>query len=295
MAAIVIVHGAVLALGEPLINTESWQHDISRMSLGAIRAVLSFLYDITATSYDLSLLPTTVTFIWVLCIKSLSRFVHAATQVGDAVSVTVFKSEIDVFRLALQQYSERHPVAARCLKLCDDGLKAQDMMGGLTDVRLFDCAPEDLIAPEWRPGGIPSISSSNTLNTPSASVETGSTSGWSGPTPRSSTGARTSLTGPDANTASKNASPDIKFDSQGMDVVTDLNMRFDTGAVAEGSAAALEGSASALGTEGGNGFGWFDISSFSFDADQLRQVAEMFGASGAVFDGSSMGLNNMGT
>jgi len=33
------------SLGEPLITKETWTNDVSRLSLTAIRAVLSLLYD----------------------------------------------------------------------------------------------------------------------------------------------------------------------------------------------------------------------------------------------------------
>ena len=39
-------------LGEPLITKDTWRTDLARMSLTAIRASLSLLYDITATSFD---------------------------------------------------------------------------------------------------------------------------------------------------------------------------------------------------------------------------------------------------
>lgn len=39
-------------IGEPLITKDTWQSDLARMALTAIRACLSLLYDITATSFD---------------------------------------------------------------------------------------------------------------------------------------------------------------------------------------------------------------------------------------------------
>jgi hypothetical protein len=41
-----------IMLGEPLITKDTWRTDLARMSLTAIRASLSLLYDITATSFD---------------------------------------------------------------------------------------------------------------------------------------------------------------------------------------------------------------------------------------------------
>jgi hypothetical protein len=45
IAAHMVTHAATMALGEPLITNDSWMHDISRVALSAIRAVLSLLYD----------------------------------------------------------------------------------------------------------------------------------------------------------------------------------------------------------------------------------------------------------
>jgi hypothetical protein len=41
-----------IMLGEPLITKDTWRTDLARMSLTAVRASLSLLYDITATSFD---------------------------------------------------------------------------------------------------------------------------------------------------------------------------------------------------------------------------------------------------
>lgn len=39
-------------IGEPLITKDTWESDLARMALTAIRASLSVLYDITATTFD---------------------------------------------------------------------------------------------------------------------------------------------------------------------------------------------------------------------------------------------------
>lgn len=45
ISAFMITHAASIALGEPLISSDSWTHDMARMCLAAIRAVLSLLYE----------------------------------------------------------------------------------------------------------------------------------------------------------------------------------------------------------------------------------------------------------
>jgi hypothetical protein len=50
---VVVADGSMtIMLGEPLITKDTWRTDLARMSLTAIRASLSLLYDITATSFD---------------------------------------------------------------------------------------------------------------------------------------------------------------------------------------------------------------------------------------------------
>jgi len=45
-------HASVINLGEPLITHQTWSNDAAKMVLSAIRAILSFLYELNATTYD---------------------------------------------------------------------------------------------------------------------------------------------------------------------------------------------------------------------------------------------------
>jgi len=117
LAAIMLAHGTSVALGEPLATKDTWQHDLARMGLGAIRTILSLLYDselhaglvpiqmlkytVTATSYDITLLPASISYVFLGAAKGLLRFVHAANQVGDEISASVFRSELGVFQCVL--------------------------------------------------------------------------------------------------------------------------------------------------------------------------------------------------
>ena len=102
-------------IGEPLITKDTWESDLARMALTAIRASLSLLYDITATSFDrislspspldaadwtVTLLPCLCAFCWGVAGGALCRFIVAATETGDTVSAQVFRSEVQVFRSA---------------------------------------------------------------------------------------------------------------------------------------------------------------------------------------------------
>jgi hypothetical protein len=45
ISAFMITHASSISLGEPLVDSDSWTHDMARMSLAAVRAVLSLLYE----------------------------------------------------------------------------------------------------------------------------------------------------------------------------------------------------------------------------------------------------------
>lgn len=49
ISAFMITHASSISLGEPLVNDESWTHDMARMALAAVRAVLSLMYESTLT------------------------------------------------------------------------------------------------------------------------------------------------------------------------------------------------------------------------------------------------------
>ena len=100
LSSTMMLHGVSIILGEPLITATTRHHDVARSALMAIRAILSMLYDVIATSFDLTLLPASVSYVFLLAAKALLRFADAADQVGDKVSAKVYAAEIEVFRWA---------------------------------------------------------------------------------------------------------------------------------------------------------------------------------------------------
>ena len=84
----------------------------------------------------MTLLPHVCAFCWGVASGALCRFIVAASETGDTVSVSVFKSEIQVFRyapqmsarltirMALAQYAERYPVGQRQIKMLDETLES---------------------------------------------------------------------------------------------------------------------------------------------------------------------------
>ena len=45
LAAVMLVHATTIVLGEPFLSSDMWQHGVARMAQGAIRAILSLVYD----------------------------------------------------------------------------------------------------------------------------------------------------------------------------------------------------------------------------------------------------------
>lgn len=140
-----------------MVSRSMWTSELGRVALGAVRASLSMLYDISSTSFDrecpvdikcwrldkltiaVTLLPQQCSYSWCLCSRVLCKLIDAATASGDAVTANVFRSEIEVFRrvciihlitsydcqrltgrMAMRQYGERYPCGQRHLQMVDD-------------------------------------------------------------------------------------------------------------------------------------------------------------------------------
>ncbi|OCF45351.1 hypothetical protein I317_00874 [Kwoniella heveanensis CBS 569] len=146
IAALWIAHGASMSLGEPLVTKDSWTQEGARMTLAAIRAALSLLYDTSRDHFAVTLFSPTCSFAWCLASRGLIRFVDAASESGDPVSASVFRSEIEVFRLALRRYGERFPLGNRHLKMVDDllsQLNAHHSVAKSYEL-IYDCTKKDV-------------------------------------------------------------------------------------------------------------------------------------------------------
>ena len=94
-----------------------------------------------------TLLPHVCAFCWGVASGALCRFIVAASETGDTVSVAVFRSEVQVFRyvrirvhwandrMALAQYAERYPVGQRQIKMLDETLERTTV--GLVQADIF--------------------------------------------------------------------------------------------------------------------------------------------------------------
>ncbi|WRT64260.1 uncharacterized protein IL334_001191 [Kwoniella shivajii] len=243
--ALWIMHAASICLGEPLITNETWTEEGARMTLAAIRAALSLLYDIIATSYDLTLFSPQCSFVWCLASRGLLRFIDAAIQSGDLVSGAVFRSEIEVFRLAMQRYGERFPIGNRHLKMIDDVLAQQEGKAPKKKsyAILYDCSKEDAFETERTVGANFSETASSTMFTPGQS---------------------------------DGLTPDNPIRNQPFSILMDPDSQLSN----KGSDGGTVQTSLPTMTNVEIQDNW-DINSFSFDVDA---VASLFEATGAVFD-----------
>lgn len=276
ISALWITHSAIMGLGEPLITRDSWMDEGARVTLSAIRATLSLLYDVTSTSYDLSLFSPHCTFVWSLSCRGLIRFMGTALQSNDMVSASVFRSEIEVFRMALKRYGERFPIGIRHLKVVDDLLEEMEVsqVTGLPLSIQYDCRKTHL--------GDRAVGASITEETMSSQVVTPETSSSIGDFSFSATGTSTYPSSTSAN-GSYTASRQINT-SQSPKIVKPLSSSAEGLDNAAGMPAIAATSPLLMNPSPGEGF---DISSFSFD---VNNVVGMFEGAEGTFPGAEFGL-----
>ncbi|WWC86356.1 uncharacterized protein L201_001230 [Kwoniella dendrophila CBS 6074] len=279
-----VLHGASICLGEPLVTKDTWTHEGARMTLAAIRAALSLLYDITATSYDLTLFNPHCSFTWCLASRALIRFMDAAIESGDSVSASVFRSELEVFRLALQRFAEKFAVSIKHLKMVDDLLlRMNEQALGSKPFTVYDCTTEDIVITHRHIGGSASVSetSSHAVYTP------GGQSNTSGFTPKDQDKITSISPTTEPNIPTK-SQPHQNLNGPNLDPKNNNNNNNNNGINNFGNF--------------GGGFGiptpatsisdvdlqnTWDINSFSFD---INAMVSIFENNGAVFDGSSFSM-----
>jgi hypothetical protein len=147
-----------IMLGEPLITKDTWRTDLARMSLTAIRASLSLLYDITATSFDCMFRSVTELIrsnfttprLCILlgssigCIMPIHRRRERDWRYCVCRSIPIRSTGLQVRaslekgtddRMAMSQYAERYPVGQRQIKMLDETL--ENTTAGLSHPDMF--------------------------------------------------------------------------------------------------------------------------------------------------------------
>ena len=189
LTATMIAHAAAILLCEPLLTPSTWKSDLANVGLAAIRANLSILYDITSTSYDLTLLPSKCCFVWSLSTRGLGRLFEAAQSSNDTISASVFRSEMQVFKMAMDQYGERFACGKRHGDMVTRILQSAESVStafACNDDAVFDPAytSAGYMDKDLRKRAVPSASSrAESIATPSsgAMLSTGLVAGEAAP------------------------------------------------------------------------------------------------------------------
>ena len=301
LVTVLMLHGTLIVLGEPMILRDSWQDRLPKLALGAIRVMLSLLYDsefsvfqssndpavsradrvvVTATTYDVTLLPASISYLFLLAGKAMLRFVDAANQSGDVLSSYVFRGEIDVFQCAstfylfcdgtltvfrshaLRRHGTRFALGYQHAKMLGDLLAQHDRVNSTPDSYTSAPVVEDMLEPMLFPGavGIMRRSQSVSVSVGPSPNDTGFSQSANG------TGAGSSGVSP-SNPVTTGATPTFSAPSPAVPMTgftpmaTDLSGDFDFDAL---FASTINGQ----GSKGGFEAEMFDITSFSFDLQQ---------------------------
>ncbi|OCH96219.1 hypothetical protein OBBRIDRAFT_787678 [Obba rivulosa] len=88
--------------------------------LNASRAVLNMLYNISSTSYNLSLLGLFPMICWFMAARVLVRFLRTAIASKSEEQISTLQAEVDFFRMIIARVGEHIPLAQRYDKMLYD-------------------------------------------------------------------------------------------------------------------------------------------------------------------------------
>lgn len=114
MSALLFAHTATIHLHEPFAILDDPTDLSATRLLGAARACLSLVYQISTSRLDLSfmLVPITVAHFFTAA-RTLLLFFEQALTIGDQYTVNMLAAEIDVFKNALAVFGHRFAMGAR--------------------------------------------------------------------------------------------------------------------------------------------------------------------------------------
>ncbi|KAG9002104.1 hypothetical protein FRB93_011877 [Tulasnella sp. JGI-2019a] len=110
---------AAITLHDPHANVFSANDLSAQKLLQAARGILSFIYSICSTTFDLLYLDHTCSTAWFLAGATLTRFLTARTAQGNEAEVLALTDELRAVRFVLANLGDRTGVGLRQLKLLD--------------------------------------------------------------------------------------------------------------------------------------------------------------------------------
>jgi len=111
--ACTIPHMAVIVLHEPHAVLQATGCISATNLLIAARQILTLIYSIWSTSFDLALLDVFISFSWYTCGRIFAKFIQAAYEANRPDQVETLKTELQSVQFALGKMGERLPIAYR--------------------------------------------------------------------------------------------------------------------------------------------------------------------------------------
>ncbi|KAF9650040.1 hypothetical protein BDM02DRAFT_1526203 [Thelephora ganbajun] len=111
--ACTIPHIAMIVLHEPHAVLQATGCISATSLLVAARQILTLIYSIWSTSFDLALLDVFICFSWYTCGRIFAKFIQAAHEANRPDQVETLKTELQSVQFALEKMGERIPVAHR--------------------------------------------------------------------------------------------------------------------------------------------------------------------------------------
>lgn len=111
--ACTIPHMAIIVLHEPHAILQANGCISATNLLIAARQILTLIYSIWSTSFDLALLDVFISFSWYTCGRIFAKFIQAAYEANRPDQVETLKTELQSVQFALGKMGERIPIAYR--------------------------------------------------------------------------------------------------------------------------------------------------------------------------------------
>ncbi|CED84420.1 Transcription factor domain, fungi [Phaffia rhodozyma] len=119
----ILVHNlgylALISLSEYHLDIENMSEPTSALVLAAARGMLSILFKLAATTFDLTTLDPTIAHCWFIGGRIFARFYQVRKSADDEKAASILSQEINVFRSALHQMGKKVPVANRQANMLD--------------------------------------------------------------------------------------------------------------------------------------------------------------------------------
>ncbi|KAF6766288.1 hypothetical protein DFP72DRAFT_866120 [Ephemerocybe angulata] len=121
--AFLLPHIACILLHDPHAEVERSGCMSALKILTAARAILDLIYDVSNTSFDITLLDSFCSVCWFLGGRVLIRFLQAALDSRETDQIITLRTELDFIHISIAKIGQRIPLAYRFSKMLKDLIK----------------------------------------------------------------------------------------------------------------------------------------------------------------------------